>query len=460
MSVKYLSILFLLLSSLSFAQPSRKFSQQEVKEDLKYLYETLKASHYDVYAYTSEQAFEETYQKIQKAIAKDSLTVLEASNLMQPLVSNIKNGHTNLLFPVQSYFEYAQNGGTIFPLELAFENGKALIRKNWSANKAIEKGAEVLSINGMPIKDVLEKIYPQISAERPYFKHVMLEALSFPRYYWRVFGRVDSFEVEIRSSDNPKTYQIPAIKVIEGYEMQRDEVLGSPMSLKFYPKSAYLSPGSFSGDEKQYRAFIDSAFVKIKERKVKNLIIDLRNNSGGEDAFSDYLLSYFANKPFQWSSKFTLKTSKLLKEQFKSDKDTSAYWKSILNHKDGEIFEYNFEKYAPQPKAKRFGGKVYVLVNRQSHSQAAVTAAQIQDYKFGKIVGEETGDYPTLYASVFYYNLPNTAIRVQVSKGRIVRVNGSRTEEGVIPDILIRDHLLDEKDEILEGLLQKIGDKH
>ena len=98
-----------------------------------------------------------------------------------------------------------------------------------------------------------------------------------------------------------------------------------------------------------------------------------------------------------------------------------------------------------------------MLINRQSHSQAAVTAAQIQDYKFGTLVGEETGDYPSLYASQFQYTLPNTGIPVKVSKGYIVRVNGSTKEEGVIPDVYIQDHLLDEKDEILEGLLEKIG---
>ena len=100
--------------------------------------------------------------------------------------------------------------------------------------------------------------------------------------------------------------------------------------------------------------------------------------------------------------------------------------------------------------------KVYVLVNRQSHSQATVTAAQIQDYGFATIVGEETGEYPSLYASIFQFKLPNTQIPVNVSKGKIVRVNGSTAETGVIPDIYIKDHLLDEEDEILEGLLKQI----
>lgn len=89
-------------------------------------------------------------------------------------------------------------------------------------------------------------------------------------------------------------------------------------------------------------------------------------------------------------------------------------------------------------------------------SQSAMTVAQIQDYGFGTIVGEETGDYPSLYASVFNYQLPNTVVSVQVAKGRMVRVSGSTAEQGVIPDIFIRDHLLDEQDEILEGLLKQM----
>jgi hypothetical protein len=87
---------------------------------------------------------------------------------------------------------------------------------------------------------------------------------------------------------------------------------------------------------------------------------------------------------------------------------------------------------------------------------ASVTAAQIQDYGWGIIVGEETGEYPSLYASIFQYPLPNTGIVANISKGKITRVNGSNKEEGVLPDIVIRDHLLDEDDEILDGLLEMI----
>jgi C-terminal processing protease CtpA/Prc len=100
------------------------------------------------------------------------------------------------------------------------------------------------------------------------------------------------------------------------------------------------------------------------------------------------------------------------------------------------------------------------LVNRQSYSQSTVTAAQIQDYGFGQVVGEETAEHPNLFASIFTYELPKTGIRVDVPKGKIQRVNGVDDNKGVIPDILIADHLLDEEDEILEGLLKQLENAH
>jgi len=459
--LKYLIIIFCLSYLHSFGQSKAKFSKEEVLADLKILRESLIDAHYNLYAYTTEDEFDSAYQEVKGSISKDSLNVLEITSHYQRLISVVNNGHTEIDFPGQSYGEYAYAGGTVFPLEIAFEYNKPLVRKNWSNNDGIEIGSEILSINGKAMSEILSKIYPQISAERLYFKNAKIELYSFPRYYWQVFGKQDDFEIEIHSNGAIKKHLLKAVNLIEGYEMKRTEVLNAQMKLKFFEKSAYLNLGNFSGDEQKYQQFIDSAFVKIKEKNSKNLIIDLRNNAGGDNSFSDYLVSYFADKPFKWNSRFTLKTSKFLKEHVRQHNDTTdVYWQKVLSQKNGTIYDYEFDEYQPQPKRKRFNGKVYVLVNRQSHSQSAVTAAQIQDYKFGIIVGEETGDYPSLYASQFQYVLPKTGISVKVSKGYIVRINGSTKEQGVIPDIFIKDHLLDENDEILNGVFKKLDYKH
>ncbi|WP_241244287.1 S41 family peptidase [Flagellimonas marinaquae] len=434
------------------------FTKNEVLEDMAFLWKSLEEAHFDLYAYTPKEEFEKNYNRVKNTISKDSLSLLEATSIFQKVISKADNGHTEIGFPGKSYGSYAYSGGTLFPLEIALENGKALVRKNWSGNH-IPTGAEILSINHIPISEILAEMYTLISAERPYFKNAKIELYSFPRLYWQLYGRQDNFEIKFKSNDITKTQTVAAVGLIEGYEMKRTELFNRERSLQFIGESAYLVTGDFSGDETKFKRFMDSSFAQIKDRKSKNLIVDLRNNGGGHNAFSDYLVSYFADTTFRWNSSYQLKTSKFLKEHARQHYDTtSAFWKEALSHENGEIYNYDFGDYQPQPPSKRFSGKVYVLVNRQSHSQATVTAAQIQDYGFGTIVGEETGEYASLYASMFEFKLPHTQIPVSVSKGKMVRVSGSTKEEGVVPDIYIKDHLLDDKDEILEGLLEKISE--
>ena len=434
------------------------FPKNKVLEDLNSLKTVLEKSHYDLFYYTTKDDFYATYHSIQDQIQDDSLSLLESTNLMQQLTSVVNNGHTYIDFPAQSYITYFRSGGTVFPLEIAFENGKAYVRKNWSQNAEISVGSEILSINGKFIDEICAKIYPYISAERPYFKKAKIEFYSFPRYYWQVFGQQAAFNVRIKTEDGLKRISFKAINAFEDFERKRTEIYLSERELKYFGETAYLNPSAFSGDEQKFKNFIDSAFLNVKQKQSKNLIIDLRNNTGGNDFFSDYMVSYFADQPFKWCSDFKIKTSNALKETTRASSDTTkAYFKEILRRNDGEVYTPKQDLYQPQEISKRYQGKIYVLVNRQSISQASVTAAQIQDYAWGTIVGEETGEYPSLFASIFNYSLPNTGIVVSISKGKIVRVNGSEKEEGVIPDLLIRDHLLDEKDEILNGLLEIIN---
>lgn len=432
------------------------FSQEQVRGDMSNLYQSLIDTHYNPYAYISKAQLQQRYQNLQDQITGPSYSLLETTKLYQQLVSSLNNGHTEIDFPAAPYIEYAKSGGTLFPLEISIEGNKAFIRNNYSKNSSIVKGSELLKVNGQPINTILKSIYPLISAERQYFKNAKLEIYTLPRYYWYAYGRQDNFVVTIRNDDSITEYNVKAINTFDEFEAKKDEILDAQQKLNFFETTAYLNPGHFSGDEKKYQQFIDESFAAIRKKSSKNLIIDLRNNGGGNDSFSDYLVAYIADKPFRWSSTFSLRTSALLKKDTKANKDiTKPYWQSVMNKKTGERYEFQFDKYQPISEKKRYKGNVYVLINRHSHSQAAVTAAQIQDYGWATIVGEETGDYPSLYASQFQYSLPITNIVVKISKGYIVRVSGNKESKGVIPDIMLRDHLLDENDEILTQLLQR-----
>lgn len=92
--------------------------------------------------------------------------------------------------------------------------------------------------------------------------------------------------------------------------------------------------------------------------------------------------------------------------------------------------------------------------------------AQQPDPKFSK--SEVFKDLTYLYGSLIdaHYNLyaytSKGVFEVNYSRGKssqsqIIRVNGSEKQEGVQPSIIIKDHLLDKEDEILNGLLKKLN---
>ncbi|MFD2513262.1 hypothetical protein ACFSRY_05245 [Pontibacter locisalis] len=87
---------------------------------------------------------------------------------------------------------------------------------------------------------------------------------------------------------------------------------------------------------------------------------------------------------------------------------------------------------------------------------AAVSAALVHDFGFAELMGEETGAIPTLYASQFSFTLPQTGVVLKVPKGYIVHPNGDEQLKGVVPDHQVRDHLVDEVDEVLDYTLHKL----
>lgn len=466
MKIRFVSILFLLFSKILFAQHTLpRLSNQVVKEDFEYLYQSLQATHYNLFAFQTKEQYDDLFNQLRSGLTPDSLTLIETTSFYQKLVSFANTGHCEIDYPAQSYINYAYAGGTVFPLELAFENGKVFKSRNYTGNTQISTGDEIVAIDQRPIHEIQQQLFAFVSAEREYFKNAKIEFWSFPRLFFQLNGRRDHWDIQIRHT-NGKLIQVKvaAIPVIEYEGKRKGEVVNPKKAVKFYGDAAYLNAGPFGSNEKdgekKFQKFIDSAFTAIKKKGSKKLIIDLRNNPGGHNAYSDYLISYIADKPFKWYAEFSVKTSKILKEVTAQGTDsTDDYTRAVLHNADGEIFPYDFPAHDPIEKSKRYTGKVYILVNRQTYSMAAVSAALIQDYRFGTIAGEETGDVPTLYASQFSYTLPRTGITVKVPKGYIVRVNGSKELKGVQPDIYIQDHLLDDKDEILEGLLLRLKGK-
>lgn len=480
MMKKFFTLLLMLGLAVSVsAQNKTKFSKKQLKKDLAYLYKTLKKTHYDLYAFTHKKAYDKAYRQLRRSF-KDSLNVMETYRLFQPFVALAKMAHCTTNYPFQrAYGTFIGEGGKLFPLNVTVYKEKAYIKVNYSENKQIQQGAELLEINGIAIQNTLDKMYNYLSGDNTYLQNTIIDIFAFPRWYWAINNGAEEYNVKIKNRDGQvksfKLKAITALKFEEAYAKQ-EALFDQSREFKFLSEStAYLKPGAFSNlksdgnsskvetfDKGRFLKFIENAFIKIKQKNAKNLIIDLRNNSGGSNTFSDEMLAYIAHKKFRFCSDFRVKVSEITKQYWRKVKDANNnemvrnLKKEILAHKNGERFNFEMPYHAPRKDELTFKGKVYVLINRYSYSQATITAAMIKDFGFGTLVGETTADVATTYGAVHQFSLPNTKIAITYPKALIVRPNGNKAHQGVTPDHLVDENLFTKKDEILEFTMELI----
>lgn len=475
-----LAIISLLSTSISvYSQSPKRFSKEEIKSDFKYMRDTLEVVHYNLYAFTKKEVFDSAYNKIESSI-NDSLTAMQAYRLFQPYLALSKIGECIIYYPFGEYYgNYLRQGGTVFPLNLGFSKGKVYVKDNFSNEPQIAQGDEIISFNEKPIKEFMEGVYQFMSGESEYYKDSYLENYKFSKIYWFLYDKCDVFNLEIRKKDGREIkIQLPAIS---GWEFDRKlskqyPPQNPPRRFRLINDVAYLYPGEFVNnpgkyDEKsqatrwdntEFCHFIDSSFSAFRKMKAKSLIIDLRNNLGGANTFSDYMISYFASKPFSLCSKMEVRTSRITKDFWKDINIPSVevLKQAILSHENGSRFEVSMPEFQPQPDSIRFTGKVYVLINRFSFSNTTSVANVIQDYRLGKLIGEETPDFISFYGATQQFNLPYTQLAVTYPKGLLIRPNGDTTPQSVFPDYKVEDNASDGKDEILEHTLDLIKKKN
>src|SRR5690606_18381478 len=103
--------------------------------------------------------------------------------------------------------------------------------------------------------------------------------------------------------------------------------------------NTFAMGGPKSEGHKKYASFLDSVFVDLKNRNIENLIVDVRQNGGGNDPNDLLLYSYLTKRNFRENvSAFTLFNSVPLKQYFvEEEKDEIQYLEKELDRKSTRL---------------------------------------------------------------------------------------------------------------------------
>jgi len=461
--------------------PKSRFSPLELQEDFKILRDALEEGHAGLYRYTPRERFDEHFDAVANKLDRE-LTETEFLKMLLPLVAGINDGHTGII-PSEAGYAYFENQATLFPFNLRFVDRKAYLFRNYSENRDVEMGSELVTINGNPVSDVIAKMLPLLSSdahiETSKFRQMESTAY-FGRLFNLLYGAAESYTLRITPPGEERLTEIEvrgikakdtnAIFQERYSEAAKDE---PPIELNYRGDIAILTIRTFTafdfGRAKiSYKDFMKKAFGELKEKQIGNLIIDLRNNGGGSDEYGKILFAYLTAEPFRYYA--ALETKKNEYAFFKytniSPKRHRLPEKRFRKNERGWYDQLGHPNLGTQnPIEPTFEGKVYILINGRSFSATGESTSLIHFHKKAVFIGEECGAgyYGNTSGMMPMVTLPYTQIRIVIPLVRYtMAVSGYPGDRGIIPEYQVSptiEDLLQDRDTVMEFAVDLIRKK-
>jgi Peptidase family S41 len=458
----YLLIINILMGCGQNFDPKKTYTTAEIKSDFELMKNALVEAHPGIYRYTSPDSMRWIFDKVEAQLNHD-MTEREFRAVVNPVFSYIRCGHTDI-YQSKSYGRYVKkNKPQEFPLGTTFLENKLRIDRNRSKDTTLKIGQEIVAIDGTPIGQIIAEMRETISSDgyNQTFKNTLINN-NFGSYYRYIRLNPDTFKITVKDSvGNITTHALTYLKPIKPTK-KPDSTATKPkptVPTPTTPPAPKLSKAelrhTFKVSDKDstvgildlntfsdqtYRRFYRQSFRTIKQKGIKNLVIDLRNNGGGRSDASVRLMSYLLDSAFVV---YDSVVAPIKVPSFNKHLDTKLFrflsrnlWCKKLPN--GSLLNKETARVHKPTKKYHFGGTTYILTNGGSFSASAIFASITQlNSKKVLVVGRETGGgrYGCNAFISPYLTLPNTQARVRIPMFKILLHRpGSDIGRGVMPN--------------------------
>lgn len=444
MNNKFLNIfsLFLLLFLYETALLGQDvlFSKAMVEADARKLEQALAEAHPVGAGLTQAEAWPRYRDSLLNALP-NSISAAQANLFFRALAAQINCIHTyaRTPIPIDGLLPFAVEG---------FADGWMITR---SEHISIPVGSQLLAINGVAWAELLPQLRQFVASDSPdpgfrdflvgrnlgtYLRHwlgwrgplqlrlrtpqgVLVEARPIP---WAPPGKIRPIPAPVRR------YAIDTLFRLSQGNFWVDTL---------YPQAAHLQLRGFSS--KHYRPFYRQIMAYLAQHSIQHLIIDLRNNPGGNIFHAFHLISQLSPAPFSYqlerrpfAARQHFNFGNRLLINFLQGRYTlpGPYRKS---RQDGrKVYTRSFKPAIPPA----FTGKIWVLTNAYCASSGSLVASYLQHRANAVVVGSVTGggawannggSFPKLI-------LPQTRIKINFPLYALHYQLGPVAAAGVVPD--------------------------
>ena len=336
-------------------------------KDIEAFSEGYKTNHIDLFYWRDEAFFDQQVEELKTQVG--DLTDDEIVVSLARIINSMQDGHSR----VSSFLTPTDR---TFPLQVQLlEDDKVYVINTAEGNFPDYSDcfyAEITAINGMPMEEVLELVLPVIFGER----YANAQRAWFPEYFYprllTVAGVPDrdgtftftfrneageSYEKIIETIPSDAEYQwsveYPMLFTtntgFNWYEFWEDEAL------------LYFTYNTCSDLDNTLRSVLGDILTLLREGRVETLVVDLRNNGGGNSS----LLSNFC-------------------ERLASN----------------SVYSYQ---------------NLYVVIGGNTFSSGALNAMQFAEETPAVLIGTPTGENPDDLGDVAVFSLPNSGLYCQFS---------------------------------------------
>ena len=411
--------------------PTDILSSEMMQKDFEYVVNKLKNVHpatVEGFTETQKKIISDILKKIQRPLTKEKFffTVNE-------LFHSFHDAHTT------QWLSFSQG----IDLPLVWLQDGLYIAKN---TDILRQGDWIQTIGGQQVPQLRDKLNqilwtendhlvrlegPWMLSARPYLEHLGLIENDGVAVTFQRAGKNHTIRIPIIRLQRPQNEDLPFFQ----YAIDQDHDL------------AVLTLNSCQYHS-EYRKKLQQFFNEIHTHKIKNIVLDLRRNSGGDSRVIDKFLPY------------------LNVDRIKTYGSRVRY--SQEAREKTRVFKVGLETF---PRAERrnekinqenllFSGRLFVLTSPKTFSSGNMFAATIQDNRIGTIVGEPTGNKPSCYGHPLPFQMPRTAISFKISHKQFFRPDSTRDlEDAVYPDVEVYrkiDDIIHHRDAQMENILKMI----
>lgn len=435
------TILFILFLSLAGSTQSYSdFSKDDIFSDIEFLFSHLSEIHPDCSGMSLSKL-----ELIKSELNSEYYSESDAFFIFNGMLKLLNDGHSNVKFSSERTKNFILHG-EFFPYELEFFDSTAVVIGTIGSRFEEVHRREIFKINNIPIKSILEDlaIVAMVDGEN---NTSSSEWLSDD--FWFYFTLYNGFRssYSITYLENGREFH-EIVKALSRSDFLKtsflDDFKSQPFDLCNVNGMTVLSVSNFNQKSPfWWKRKLKSVFKELEKSEVTELVLDLRDNGGGQENLQNILLESFGISTFD---KYDLelmkkidfkKVSGIQNEQ--KEKLKSIGLESFVFREDcGEDFKGRKSTH-PKSLKQLYSGELFILIDGTTFSCASDAAAILKEnYPHTQLIGTETrGSGKVNYAGYFVHvELPKTGLIIRVPRVKYVLNNRLCSENsGIIPDI-------------------------